>query len=165
MKRQGYNLVEVLIAMALLAWVVMVISGLFIYGQRGVYSGKTQTRAIAISQKVYEDLKNLPSYSQKYEIFSGAVGNLTATRNFVLLPTPSANTFTAGDVLATTFDGWMAALTDLSPTASMTVVLTPVIPVTGGTASIGNCIFIHYRVQVNWSEGLRNRHVTVDFSI
>jgi len=35
MKHRGYSLVEVIIAIALLAWVSLAISGLFIYGPRG----------------------------------------------------------------------------------------------------------------------------------
>jgi len=166
MNRKGYNLIEVLIAMALLAWVVLVIVGLFAYGQRGVYSGKTQTRAVALCQKVYEDLRNMPSYAMKYQMFGANKGDTAVTSSLLLQPTPTANPFTPGDVQATTFDNWMAALVDLSSTASMTAVLTPVLKVdTSQALAIGNCYFIHYHIQVNWAEGLRTRHVTVDFSI
>ena len=163
MKRKGYNLIEVLIAMALLSWVVLVIVGLFTYGQRGVYSGKTQTRAVAVCQKVYEDLRNMPSYAMKFQMFGAANGD--ASKSTTYTPT-SSNPFTAGEVLHTTLEAWKAALEDLSSSSSMTTVLTPVMKVdTSAALAIGNSYFIHYRVQVNWSEGLRTRHVTVDFSI
>jgi prepilin-type N-terminal cleavage/methylation domain-containing protein len=170
MNRKGYNLIEVLIAMALLAWVVLVIVGLFAYGQKGVYSGKTQTRAVAICQKVHEDLRNMPSYNLKFQMFGADIGDAAGSGAPIDTPcvytATTNNPFTPGDVLYTTLESWKAALEDLSATSSMNATLTPVIRVdTAATLAIGNCYFIHYHIQVNWTEGLRNRHVTVDFSI
>jgi prepilin-type N-terminal cleavage/methylation domain-containing protein len=163
MRRSGYNLIEVLIAMALLAWVVLMISGLFIYGQRGVYSGKTQTKAVALCQKVYEDLKNLPDYAQKYQVFGAASGNANKTTNYTFTTT---NPFTSGDVLYTVIEGWKSALNDISATSSMTATLTPKMAAdTSQALVIGNNIFIQYQIQINWSEGMRTRHVSVTFDI
>jgi prepilin-type N-terminal cleavage/methylation domain-containing protein len=162
MNRKGYNLIEVLISMALLAWVVLVISGLFIYGQKGVYSGKIQTKAVAMGQKVYEDIKNLPNYDQKFLVFSAARGATTQS----LTVTPAyGNPFTAGDVMWQVVDGWKQVLTDIGPTAQMEATLTPEIPITGGTAAFGNSFYIHYHIEVQWAEGLRSRRVTFNFSI
>ena len=162
MKRKGYNLIEVLIAMALLAWVVLVISGLFIYGQRGVHSGKTQTKAVSIVQKIHEDLKNL-SGENKYKIVNNA-GAMSASANALWdqdnlpsLPTT---------VLQNTADGWMTALAQLSINAQLDLTVTATIARTAGTGpTLGNCLFFHYSVRIIWMEGPRRRTVPSDFSL
>lgn len=162
MNRKGYNLIEVIIAMALLSWVILVISGLFIYGQKGVYSGKIQTKAVAVGQKLYEDIKNLPNYDQKYRAFSAVQG--AASQTLTITPT-YGNPHTSGDVLWQVVEGWKQVLADMGPTSQIDVTLTPQIPVTGASATFGNSFYIHYHVQVRWAQGLRNRVVTFDFSI
>lgn len=52
----GYNLVEVLIAMAILGTVLISIMSLFFMGQRNVYSGKQMTRAISVGTRIMEDI-------------------------------------------------------------------------------------------------------------
>jgi len=162
MNRKGYNLIEVLIAMALLSWVVLVISGLFIYGQKGVYSGKIQTKAVAIGQKVYEDLKNLPGYDQKYLVFEAVKGTATKSTTYTATYT---NPHTSGDIMWQVVEGWKQVLADMGPAAQIEATLTPLIPITGGSATFGNGFFVHYHIRITWSEGLRNRNVTFDFSI
>jgi prepilin-type N-terminal cleavage/methylation domain-containing protein len=56
---RGYNLIEVLIAMAILGVVIMAIAALFMWGRRNVYSGKQMTTAISIATRVMEDLAPL----------------------------------------------------------------------------------------------------------
>jgi prepilin-type N-terminal cleavage/methylation domain-containing protein len=163
MNRKGYNLIEVLIAMALLSWVILVISGLFIFGQKGVYSGKMQTKAVAVGQKVYEDIKNLPNYDQKFLVFSAV---RDAASKSLTVDVDYSNPFTSGDVLWQVIEGWKGVLADIGPTAQIEATLTPEIAVdTTAAAAFGNSFFIHYRIQVRWVEGMRPRVVTFDFSI
>lgn len=56
---RGYNLIEVLIAMAMLGVVVLVIASLFVMGRKNVYSGKQMTVAVSIATRVMEDLSSL----------------------------------------------------------------------------------------------------------
>lgn len=58
-KQRGYNLVEVLIAMALLSVVLLSIFTLFVMGRGNVYSGKQLTQANAVGRHVLEDLSTL----------------------------------------------------------------------------------------------------------
>ena len=163
MKHRGYSLVEVIIAIALLAWVSLAISGLFIYGQRGVGGGKTQTRATALCQKVYEDIRNLPNYTLKYQAFGCAQGSTTCTCTYTSTTT---NPFTTGDVLYTLLEGWKTALQDLPTGATLTATLTPRLATdTTQTLTIGNNYFLQYQLNVNWVEGKRSRRVQVVFSI
>src|SRR5512140_867268 len=59
-QQRGYNLVEVLIAMAVLGMVLLSIISLFVLGRKNVYSGKQMTRAAAIMTRVVEDLSVMP---------------------------------------------------------------------------------------------------------
>jgi len=52
----GFSLVEVVIAMALLAGVLIAISGLFIIGGAQVKSGRTSSEALAVGKEIHEDL-------------------------------------------------------------------------------------------------------------
>lgn len=65
---KGFNLVEVIIAIALLAGVLLSIAGLFTYGGRFVKSGKEMTEALSIAQDINEELEKL-SYRQLYDEF------------------------------------------------------------------------------------------------
>lgn len=66
-RQAGYNLVEVLIAIALLGVVVISLTTLFSLGQKNVYSGRQMTAAIAIGTQVLEDLAPL----NKQMIYNG----------------------------------------------------------------------------------------------
>ncbi|HEX3583690.1 MAG TPA: prepilin-type N-terminal cleavage/methylation domain-containing protein [Thermoanaerobaculia bacterium] len=67
-RERGFNLVEVLVAMALLGVVIISIMSLFFLGRRNVYSGRQMTKAIAIGNRVLEDLQPL----MKSDIYNGA---------------------------------------------------------------------------------------------
>ena len=64
---RGYNLVELLIAIAVLGVVLLSILSLFIWGRKNVYSGKQMTTAVAIGTRVMEDLSPLT----KHDIYNG----------------------------------------------------------------------------------------------
>ncbi|HEX7139522.1 MAG TPA: prepilin-type N-terminal cleavage/methylation domain-containing protein [Vicinamibacterales bacterium] len=67
-REAGFNLVEVLVAMALLGTVLIAVMSLFFLGRRNVYSGRQMTKAIAIGNRVLEDLQPLI----KKDIYNGA---------------------------------------------------------------------------------------------
>lgn len=56
---RGYNLVELMIAMAVLAVVMVSIMTLFVMGRQNVYSGQQMSRANAVAVNVLEDLSFL----------------------------------------------------------------------------------------------------------
>ncbi len=60
---RGFNLVEVIIAMALLGTVLLGILSLFFFGRNNVYSGKQMTHAVSVATHVLEDLSGL-TYTQ-----------------------------------------------------------------------------------------------------
>ncbi|MEA2338036.1 MAG: hypothetical protein QOE82_2043, partial [Thermoanaerobaculia bacterium] len=64
---RGYNLMEVMIAIALLGVVMISIMALFVAGRKNVYSGKQMTAAVAVGTRVLEDLAPL----SKSDIYGG----------------------------------------------------------------------------------------------
>lgn len=162
MKRKGYNLIEVLVAIALLAWVVLVVAGLFIWGQRGIYSGKQQTKAVALGQKIYEDLNSL-EFPNKYAIFQATDGQSSKT---ITYKTTSANPFsdTNQPVLFAIFNTWINSLKDLSENSKIICTLTPKRPKSGTTATFGNCLFIQYDLIIEWTQLQRTRRVNLSFT-
>lgn len=53
---RGFSLVEVIIALGLLAGVLVTISGLFVVGTKQVKSGRTSSEALAVAKEIQEDM-------------------------------------------------------------------------------------------------------------
>ncbi|MEJ5165610.1 MAG: prepilin-type N-terminal cleavage/methylation domain-containing protein [Thermoanaerobaculia bacterium] len=162
MNKKGYNLIEVLVAIALLAWVVLVVAGLFIWGQRGIYSGKQQTKAVALGQKIYEDLNSL-EFPNKYAIFQATDGQSSITTTY---DTSSTNPFSQTDqpVLFSIFNTWINSLKDLSENSKIICTLTPKRSKDGGTPTFGNCLFIQFDLTIEWTQLQRTRRVNLSFT-
>jgi len=64
----GFNLIEVLIAMALLSTVLLSVVTLFFMGRSNVYSGKQLTRATAVSVHANEDIAALGGASNGCDV-------------------------------------------------------------------------------------------------
>jgi prepilin-type N-terminal cleavage/methylation domain-containing protein len=59
MKKTGYSLVEVLIAIAITSVVLLTVVTLFYMGRRNVYSGKQMTYAVSVGTRMLEDISAL----------------------------------------------------------------------------------------------------------
>ncbi len=162
MKDKGYNLIEVLVAIALLAWVILVIAGLFIWGQRGIYSGKQQTKAVALGQKIYEDISSL-TFEYKYEIFQATPNDTTKTITYT---TSTTNPFSEADqpVLFNVFNSWIQSMKELSENSQIICTLTPKQQKEAGTLSFGNCLFIQFDLTIQWTQLQRVRKVNLSFT-
>lgn len=55
-RQSGFNLIEVIVAMALLAVVILAISSLFIQGGKGVKSGGNLSKVNALARQIMEDM-------------------------------------------------------------------------------------------------------------
>src|SRR2546423_12797239 len=97
----GYNLVEIIIALAVFGIVAITIFTLFVMGRRNVYSGKQASQAVAIGTQVIEDLAPL----NKKMLYNGAFGIPdTDTGTAITLPRVSgltAPTFTNARIRST----------------------------------------------------------------
>jgi prepilin-type N-terminal cleavage/methylation domain-containing protein len=185
---RGYNLIEVLIAMAIFGVVIIAIGSLFIWGQRNVYSGKQMTAAVAIGTRVMEDLSPL----NKRDIYSGlfAIADTDEGTASITFGTP-AETYTnvavrstnaaavAGyaDIQEETAGGpemiekWSEHLTmaigggATAPRLSdgaVTVLLMPRLDPTNDPPQFSTATVMQIRVIVQWRERLRQRQVVLD---
>ena len=179
----GFNLVEVLIAVAILGVVVISIFTLFVMGRRNIYSGKQTSQAIAIGTGVLEDLQPY----NKEMVYTGAFGIAgTATGSAFTLPRVSGITAMSfansrirstnatiiasppGDIATQNtppgfLTKWAASLgTKLGPGSSVTVVLTPDQDPTNTPAQFATSQLLRIRVIVRWTEMTRPREAVWD---
>jgi prepilin-type N-terminal cleavage/methylation domain-containing protein len=179
----GFNLVEVLIAVAILGVVAISIFTLFVMGRRNIYSGKQTSQAIAVGTQVLEDLTPF----NKEMIYSGAFGiaNTAVGTNFTLprVSGLAAMSFTNSQIRSTNatilssppgnistqntppglLTRWAALLgTKLGPGSSVTVVMTPDQDPTNNPAQFGTAQLLRIRVIVRWNETNRPREAVWD---
>jgi type II secretory pathway pseudopilin PulG len=153
MGERGFSLVEVIVAMGLLAGVLIAISGLFIVGAKQVKSGRTSSEAVAVSKEIQEDMYGW-GYAQLWGMF-GYDGQAT--------------TYTVDTRACTACDAWQTTLaTKLGPSAHATIQIDSVANAFGTTNNFadasGNILAktVRVSVTVNWTEVPgRARSVTV----
>jgi prepilin-type N-terminal cleavage/methylation domain-containing protein len=180
----GYNLVEVIIALAVFGVVAMTIFTLFVMGRRNVYSGKQASQAVAVATQVIEDIGPL----NKRMLYNGAFGIAdTDTGAAVTLPRVSGlstPTYTNARVRSTDPNVMASPPTDISTEqtglltrwaamvpaeklqeGSVTLILIP----SQDTASPANnppqfltSQLLQIRVYVRWTEAGHKREVVLD---
>lgn len=164
-RQRGFNLIEVLIAMALLGVVLVSIVGLFYSGRRNVYSGKQMTQAVASGTRVMETVAPMDKSAliAAFGLPTGAgtantVGGVSYANSF-LRSTDDTSTDPKGYLTL-----WKNELLDNNKFAkgSITVVFTPTADPTNTPAQLGTATVVRVRTIVSWVEGRRNRTVTLD---
>lgn len=142
----GFSLIEVTMALGLLATVLISISSLFILGGKQVKNGKSTTSAAAITHEIMERIEQL-AYTQTYTWFGGTDSSTSL----------SVSTTTGGN----NANQWQAEIaTKLGAEASGTIIVTPV-----GTASplnMGSAHALRVQVTVTWSELGRTKTSTLE---
>ena len=179
----GFNLVEVLIAVAILGVVAISIFTLFVMGRRNIYSGKQTSQAIAVGTQVLEDLAPL----NKEMIYKGAFGladnNIGAAFTLPRVSGRAAMAFTNSRIRSTNptilasapadistentppglLTRWAGLLgTKLGPDSSVTVVLTPDQDPTNTPAQFSTAQLLRIRIVVRWNETNRPREAVWD---
>ncbi len=182
-RQAGYNLVEVLLAMAMLGVVSISIFTLFFMGRRNVYSGKQTSQAIAIGTQVLEDLQPL----NRVMLYNGAfaIGGTSTGGAFTipaLQPGGQSYAYTTSNIRSTNAafiasppadmttenapPGLLARWTGLLGTkltnGSVTVVLTPDKDPANTPAQYATAQILRVRVFVRWLESGRPREVVLD---
>ncbi|HET7711163.1 MAG TPA: hypothetical protein VFL80_04480 [Thermoanaerobaculia bacterium] len=181
----GYNLVETLIAMALLGSVLIGIVTLFVFGRSNVYSGKQMSAGVSVATRVMEDLSilTLTDIVTFFELtgksgadYTGAnqkIGNENYTNAiFVTVTgakvggTPSGGVVTGGTTITQAtglsyMNNWGALMpSDKFSDGRITFVIRPF---RNGTAdSIANSNILQIRTIVEWNEARRPRKVVID---
>ncbi len=167
---RGYNLVEVLIAMAILGSVLLSIVSLFYLGRRNVYSGKQLTYVNSVGVQVLEDLSNL-DMTALYAAFgitsSSSLGS-SASINGVVYPNCITRNLASTDVTPPGFlTRWKTTLGtgNRLQDPTLTLILTPTLPSslwTATTPAKPAPSIMRIRIVIGWKEGSRQRYVTLD---
>jgi prepilin-type N-terminal cleavage/methylation domain-containing protein len=184
----GYNLIEMIVATAVLGIVVISVMSLFTMGRKNVYSGKEMTAAVSMATRAAEDLSGM-SIAQVYDAFgivgtdttalSGAGFNVTVDAAGAKAGLPE-NTYTgsyirrSSDTLVTTAGGndngqfltrWKNEMDQNLKFAFgvVNIVITPRNPNPAAAAlNTSNATVIRIRILVRWQEENRPRQLVVD---
>ncbi|HEU5179345.1 MAG TPA: hypothetical protein VFW45_01015 [Candidatus Polarisedimenticolia bacterium] len=142
-RESGFSLIEVTLALGLLATVLISIATLFILGGKQVHQGKSTTSATALTHTIMERIDQLP-YTDIYTYFGGTAATTSMT----------VNTTTTGN----NANQWQSEITSrLGPGAFGTILVTPL-----GSASplnMGSGSALQVRVSIVWRELGRFRTV------
>ena len=150
---RGFSLIEVVVALGLLAGVLISIAGLFIIGGRQVKSGRTSSEAVALAREIQEEM-NAWGYSQIWSFF-GMNGQ--------------AATYTFDTRTNTACTAWQNTLNAKLGSSSYANIKVDSVPNAAGTTNnfadaSGNILAktVRVSVTVNWTElPARPRSVTV----
>jgi prepilin-type N-terminal cleavage/methylation domain-containing protein len=174
----GYNLVEVIIAVAVFGVVAITVFTLFVMGRRNIYAGKQASQAVAIGTQVLEDLAPL----NKKMIYNGAFG-IADTGAAVTLPKISGKAApsyanakirsTDANIVASPpadistnptgmLTRWSGLLTNKLSEASVTLVLIPSQDPANSPEQFGNSRLLQVRIYVRWTETGHRREVILD---
>lgn len=142
-RETGFSLIEVTLALGLLATVLISIATLFIMGGKQVHQGKSTTSATALTHTIMERIDQLP-YSETFTYFGGTA----ATASLAI------DTVTTGN----NANQWQSEIASrLGPGAHALINVSPL-----GSASplnMGSASALQVRVSVLWRELGRSRTV------
>ena len=170
MKRSetGYSLIEVLIAIAITAIVLLTVVTLFYMGRRNVYSGKQMTYSVSVGTRMLEDLSSMTAsdvgnnfnISDATTLGSVSVEGVTYANSIA-----RDTTGCTGSPVTCTNDpsgflaGWDTKIdqTKLS-NAQLGLIITPRAP-TDSTKPWSTATFIRVRAYVQWDEAKNRRRI------
>lgn len=130
----GFSLVEVIIAIGVLAGLLLSIATMFILGGRQVKAGKTITEATTLAQDIMEEFDRA-SFTSLYTNLGAATTDSTRT----VLST------TTGSPIA----GWQTEIGRKLANGSAAVTIDAVGP---GTPTFGNAAGIRLTINIAWNE-------------
>lgn len=143
---RGLSLVEVVLALGMMAAVLLSVAGMFTLSERQVSSGKTSTEALAVARAIVEEMNGW-GFRQTYQLF-GLNGSTT-----------TATVYSNGGGYAAK---WQARLDQSLQRGSVARIDLAALPPEGGSApTLANAKAIRVTVTVNWTEGQRPRHATL----
>lgn len=164
--KRGYNLIELLIAMALLGTILLSVITLFAFGRRNVYSGKQLTRATSVTTQVLEDLQpvNVTTFNTQFKITSAetpaqhTVAGVTYDKALIRTTDDLTKEEATGPKYLTR---WKALIPATKMAAGkVTLVILPEQMFTANDPT--SAAVIRTRVVTEWREDSRNRNVTAE---
>ncbi len=138
----GFSLIEVILAMALLAAVLISIASLFVFGEQQVKSGRTASEALAVARTILEEMEDW-GFHQTYLQF-GYDG--------------SAATYTVDTRTNSYAAKWQSVLDAKLRDARALIDIDSLAP-GGGTPNLSATRAIRMTVTVSWVEGQRARSI------
>lgn len=173
---RGYNLIEVLIAIAVLGVIMLSIVTLFFFGRTNVYSGKMMTMAVSVGTDAVEDLSQL-TVQDIYTAFgidgTVALGNYTidginyqnalirSTDPNIVASPPADISTESGTALLTAWNDDIVVQKKMAE-GTVTLILQPRQPASIGTITDPAPRLLRLRIIVRWVEALRQRHIVFD---
>lgn len=154
---RGFNLIEVVIALALLAAVLLTISGLFIQGSQSVNTGRDLTEATSLATDILEQMDKW-AFSQLYTNFAKTSGDVAFTVSSISPPPAAAPTPV---LFNATLQGMcQTKINQRLPNASAWVTVSPL----GTTAPdhFDTAKGIRVKVTVYWTLKLKPRSVSLE---
>ena len=140
---RGFSLVEVVIAIGVLAGVLLSICSMFILGGRQLKTGKTVTEATTICHAIMESFDSL-SFTALYTTFGAAATDTTMT----------VSSTTTGSAI----QSWQ---TEIARKLDNGVATVTIIPRGPGTPNFGTAAGIRMTVTVTWTELARPQSVSL----
>lgn len=138
----GYSLIEVILAIAILAGVLISIGSMFALGGRQVKTGKTMTEATVLVQDIMEEFDKMS--------FNGLYTGLGATASDTSMTVDSAT-------LGSPIESWQAEIERKLNNGSASVTI---LPVGAGTPNFGTAAGIRLTVSLSWTELGRQQTVS-----
>jgi len=174
--QRGYNLVEVLIAIAVLGTIMLSVVTLFFFGRTNVYSGKMMTMGVSVGTDAIEDLSAL-TVQDLYSTFlidgtvalaSYTIDGITYDNALIrstdptIVASPPADIASEGGTALLT--KWRADIVTQKKMAegTVTLIIQPRLPTAIGTPDNPSPRVLRMRVIVRWVESLRQRHIVFD---
>jgi prepilin-type N-terminal cleavage/methylation domain-containing protein len=163
---RGYNLIELLIAMALLGTIMLSILTLFVFGRRNVYSGKQLTRATSVTTQVLEDLQpvNVPTLHTQLLITSTekpakqTVAGVTYDKALTRTTDDLSKDEPTGPMYLTRWKALIPAAKIASGKVTLVIIPDDMFIVDDPTTAA----VVRLRVVTEWREDSRNRNVTAE---
>ena len=140
---QGFNLIEVILAIGILAGVLVSISSMFVLGGRQVKSGRTMTEATVLAHDLMEEFDSA-SFTGLYTGLGAAATDTTKT--------------VASDGTGSPIAAWQPEIARKLEGGSATV---NILPIGAGTPDFGTADGIKLTVTVSWNELGRAQSVSV----
>lgn len=138
-RERGSSLIEVTLAMGLLAGVLGSVAGLFVMGAGGVHSGRRASEALSVARSIMEEMQSW-GFEQTYEKFG-----LDGANNSYQIDT-RYNAYTTA---------WQAELDEkLHGYATITITA-----IDAGGPALDASTQLSLGVTVHWKEGTRKRRV------
>ena len=172
-RQRGFNLVEVLIAMAITAVVILSVATLFVMGRRNVYAGKQMTAAVAVATRITEDFSHM-THAEVYDKFGlspasggGYAGATLSASNTVegvsyansVLRT-NADAADANKDKAKLIDAWLKLMQPSFVNPQITIVFMPRLDVKDpatDTATVPVSTVLQIRVVLTWDDSVTNK--------